>query len=107
VGGVGVVHRRPDGSGCRSGVGASRGAKQADPGSSSRGLSRRRRTQPAPGVSYAVVLWGVSWFPTWPSCRQSMGLPPVRCALQVRVRERSPQMAGSQIASSWPVGLEV
>jgi hypothetical protein len=28
---------------------------------------------------------GVSWFPTWPSCRpagdtQSRGLPPVRCA---------------------------
>jgi hypothetical protein len=29
VRGVGVVNRRPDGSGCQGGVGASRGAKQA------------------------------------------------------------------------------
>jgi hypothetical protein len=30
--GLGVVHRRPDGSGCQRGVGASRGAKQTGPG---------------------------------------------------------------------------
>jgi hypothetical protein len=56
VRGVGVVHRRPDGSGCQGGVGASRGAKQAGPGPGRRAQCSTRCCTGAGGLWKALFL---------------------------------------------------
>jgi hypothetical protein len=53
VRGVGVVHRRPDGSGCQGGVGASRGAKQAGAGPGPRAQCSTRCCTGAGGLRKA------------------------------------------------------
>jgi hypothetical protein len=41
-----------------------------------------------------LVLWGVPWFPTWPSCRGTYRAGGCHQCV-VRVRERSAAKAGS------------
>jgi hypothetical protein len=46
------------------------------------------------------VLWGVSWFPSWPSCGGTTAGGCQQCV--VWVRERS----GAEACSAWPTYVE-